>query len=156
MFKLKQTGTGESFYATTLSAGFDVCAQENVTVPSGSWYVVKTGLFIEETVGAHEVNLENTKQIMIPEIQIRPRSGLAAKHGITVLNSPSTIDADYRGEIMVNIINHGKKDFEIKVGDRIAQGVCACILRVPNVSVKEVERGIHGFGSTGIRADAVN
>jgi len=150
MFKLKNTGTGEHFYATTLSAGFDICTKENAVIKSGEWKLVKTGLFIEESIGAQEIVLNNTKQILIPEIQIRPRSGLAAKHGVTILNAPSTIDADYRGEIMINLINHGKNDFHVENGDRVAQGVCACVLRVPNVSVKIVERGVQGFGSTGV------
>lgn len=150
MFKLQNTGTGEYFYATTLSAGFDICAAEYVVIKAHTWCVIKTGLSIIETDGEQEVIINNIKHILIPEIQIRPRSGLAAKYGITVLNSPSTIDADYRGEMRVNLINHGQDDFVVNVGDRIAQGVCAFIIRPPSISVKNVTRGVHGFGSTGI------
>ena len=86
----------------------------------------------------------------VPEIQIRPRSGIAAKFGITVLNSPSTIDADYRGEIFVNLINHSSDFFAIKIGDRIAQGVCTIAIQLNSIEVKEKERGFGGFGSTGV------
>ena len=86
------------------------------------------------------------------EAQVRPRSGLAAKHGVTVLNSPGTIDADYRGEIGVLLINHGATDFTIKRGERIAQMVIAPVVQaelVPRVSLSTTDRGSGGFGSTG-------
>jgi dUTP pyrophosphatase len=86
------------------------------------------------------------------EAQVRPRSGLASKHGITVLNAPGTIDADYRGEISVLLINHGDAPFAIRRGERIAQMVIASVLRaelVPTVSLSSTERGGGGFGSTG-------
>jgi dUTP diphosphatase len=86
------------------------------------------------------------------EAQVRPRSGLASKHGITVLNAPGTIDADYRGEISVLLINHGDAPFAIRRGERIAQMVIASVLRaelVPMVSLSPTERGGGGFGSTG-------
>ena len=86
------------------------------------------------------------------EAQVRPRSGLAAKHGVTVLNSPGTIDADYRGEIKVILINHGDAAFEIRRGDRIAQMVVAPVSAVSFNEVEtldETERGSGGFGSTG-------
>jgi dUTP pyrophosphatase len=86
---------------------------------------------------------------VLPELQIRPRSGLAAKFGITVLNTPSTIDADYRGEIKIPLINHSKQPFEVRMGDRVAQGVCALVFHAPNIPVRDVERGEGGFGSTG-------
>jgi dUTP pyrophosphatase len=86
------------------------------------------------------------------EAQVRPRSGLASKHGITVLNAPGTIDADYRGEINVLLINHGDAPFAIRRGERIAQMVIASVLRaelVPTISLSSTERGGGGFGSTG-------
>jgi len=86
------------------------------------------------------------------EAQVRPRSGLASKHGVTVLNAPGTIDADYRGEIGVLLINHGEASFAIRRGERIAQMVIASVLRaelIPTVSLSTTERGGGGFGSTG-------
>lgn len=94
-------------------------------------------------------------QMAIPvglEAQIRPRSGLAIKHGITMLNSPGTIDADYRGEVKVIAINHGSETFVINHGDRIAQVVIAPVVQVDSIEVKELDdtvRGEGGFGSTG-------
>jgi dUTP pyrophosphatase len=86
------------------------------------------------------------------EAQVRPRSGLAAKHGVTVLNAPGTVDADYRGEISVLLINHGDAPFQIRRGERIAQMVIAPVTRaelVPAASLSATDRGIGGFGSTG-------
>jgi dUTP pyrophosphatase len=86
------------------------------------------------------------------EAQVRPRSGLASKHGVTVLNAPGTIDADYRGEIGVLLINHGEAPFAIRRGERIAQMVIASVLRaelIPTISLSTTERGGGGFGSTG-------
>lgn len=127
-------------YETPGSAGLDLRANltDNVIIPVGKHLLVSTGLFIQLPNGY--------------EAQIRPRSGLAAKFGITVLNSPGTIDADYRGEIAVNLINLGDKDFEISNGDRIAQMVINKIEQINFESVlflDETERGTGGFGSTG-------
>ena len=131
-------------YATAGSSGFDLRANltESISIKAGSRAIVPTGLFFE-----------------IPdnfEIQVRPRSGLAAKNGITVLNTPGTIDADYRGEIKVILINLGDEDFMISHGDRIAQAVVASvtaknIINLTKVSVisTDTERGEGGFGSTG-------
>jgi len=149
MLKLKNEGSGEIFYATKYSAGFDICANEEITLAPGKWSLIKTGLRIVESCGAQEIQFGNEKVFCVPEIQIRPRSGLAAKFGITVLNSPSTIDADYRGEILVNLINHSSEVFAIKMGDRIAQGICTIAIQLNSVEVKEKERGAGGFGSTG-------
>jgi dUTP pyrophosphatase len=107
-------------YETGGSAGLDVRSAENVTIAPGSSQLIKTGLFIEIPYGY--------------EIQVRPRSGLALKHGITVLNSPGTIDSDYRGEIGVILINHGQSAFEIKSGDRIAQLVMAKVEHIAMAS----------------------
>jgi len=133
-------------YATAGSSGFDLRANlvSPITIPVGERAIVPTGLFFE-----------------IPdnfEIQVRPRSGLAAKNGVTVLNTPGTVDADYRGEVKVILINLGYETFEINHGDRIAQGVMAAVtaknyvnlIKVNNIS-DNTERGAGGFGSTGLK-----
>ncbi|MFM7017002.1 MAG: dUTP diphosphatase [Bacteroidota bacterium] len=127
-------------YETIASAGMDLRANlsEALLLKAGQRLLVPTGLFIALPEGY--------------EAQIRPRSGLAYKHGITVLNSPGTIDADYRGEVKVLLINHSQEDFEIKDGERIAQMVIAAHARIEWNSVNELEeteRGAGGFGSTG-------
>lgn len=131
-------------WETSGSAGFDLRSSENGSIKPNEFKVVPTGLFFDLP--------ENF------EMQIRPRSGLAAKHGITVLNSPGTIDSDYTGEIKVILINHGMNTFEIAAGDRIAQAVIATvtaknIIQLNKVSTidKDTERGTGGFGSTGIK-----
>ena len=131
-------------WETSGSAGFDLRASENGSIGPNDFKVVPTGLFFDLP--------ENF------EIQVRPRSGLAAKKGVTVLNSPGTIDSDYTGEIKVILINHGKKSFDIAKGDRIAQAVIATvtaknIIQLNKVSKieKDTERGTGGFGSTGIK-----
>ena len=132
-------------YATSGSSGFDFRANlsEPVTIGSGKIAIIPTGLFF--------VLPENF------EIQVRPRSGLAAKNGVTVLNTPGTIDADYRGEIKVILINHGEEAFVVNHGDRIAQGVIASVIGKNIISLNSVseitndtERGSGGFGSTGL------
>lgn len=126
-------------YETGGSAGLDVKSAESVSIPAGSWTLVKTGLQVEIPYGY--------------EIQVRPRSGLALKHGVTVLNSPGTIDADYRGEIGVILMNHSINPYEVNVGDRIAQLVIAPTARIQWHSVGSLDsstkRGEKGFGSTG-------
>lgn len=127
-------------YATALSAGMDLKANisEPVKLLPGERTIVPTGLFIELPDGY--------------EAQVRPRSGLAAKYGITVLNAPGTIDADYRGEIGVILVNLSKNDFVIQPGERIAQMVVARYERVEWTEVAELgatQRGEGGFGSTG-------
>lgn len=150
MLVIKNERKDEIFYATRLSAGFDICAGENVTIPAGEWRVIGTGLRIVECSPVQSLSFGNLPQVaVLPELQIRPRSGLAARNGVTVLNTPSTIDADYRGEIKVTLVNHSKSEFVVNAGDRIAQGVCALIFQAPGVEVKDVERGTGGFGSTG-------
>ncbi len=129
-------------YATTHSAGMDLTAaiEEAIELDAGERVLVPTGLAIALPHGF--------------EAQIRPRSGLAINHGITVLNSPGTIDADYRGEIKVILINHGKEPFTVQRGMRIAQMVVERYAQV-NWSVatefdsNNTERGENGFGSTG-------
>jgi dUTP pyrophosphatase len=127
-------------YATAQSAGMDLSAaiDSDLVIKAGEVEIVPTGIAIALPAGT--------------EAQIRPRSGLAAKNGITVLNTPGTIDADYRGEIKAILINHGKDDFTITPGMRIAQMVIAkyehVILEEVN-SLDETDRGTGGFGSTG-------
>jgi dUTP diphosphatase len=127
-------------YATADSAGVDLIAAvaADIVVAPGARALVPTGLTIALPAGF--------------EAQVRPRSGLALKHGVTLLNTPGTIDADYRGEIGVILINHGAEPFAIKRGDRIAQMIVAQVTRVVWREVdalSESGRGTGGFGSTG-------
>lgn len=125
-------------YATDGAAGMDVVSAEDVTLAPGARHAVATGLAMAIPPGF--------------EIQVRPRSGLALKHGISVPNAPGTIDSDYRGELKVILINHGAKPFEILRGDRVAQLVLAPVTRAAWLTVDELEsteRGEGGFGSTG-------
>ncbi len=125
-------------YATTGAAGMDVLAAEDVTLEPGARRAVATGLSVAIPEGF--------------EIQVRPRSGLALKHGISVPNTPGTIDSDYRGELKVILINHGTESFAIHRGDRVAQLVLAPVTRAGWIEVAELDettRGSGGFGSTG-------
>jgi dUTP pyrophosphatase len=129
-------------YQSAQAAGLDLLAAVPEASPlilaPGKHALVPTGLTIALPLGY--------------EAQVRPRSGLAAKHGVTVLNSPGTVDADYRGEIGVLLINHGEAPFTIRRGERIAQMVIASVVRaelVPVISLAATERGSGGFGSTG-------
>ncbi len=125
-------------YATAGAAGLDLRAAAALTLKPGLRALVPTGLAIALPEGF--------------EAQVRPRSGLAVKHGVTVLNAPGTIDADYRGEIQVPLINHGQEDFVIARGDRIAQMVIARVEQVELVEVTALDdtaRGAGGFGSSG-------
>ena len=149
MLTIKSENSQEIYYATECSAGFDVRSNEDCVIAAGAYYAVASGLYIIDHASEVQVNYGTKSIRTIPELQIRPRSGLAAKHGITVLNAPGTIDADYRGEIKIILINHSKQAFEIKKHDRIAQAVCALCLRVPGINVQQTERGNGGFGSTG-------
>ena len=129
-------------YQTPHAAGLDLLAAVPDDAPAvlepGKYAIVPTGLSIALPEGF--------------EAQVRPRSGLAAKHGVTVLNSPGTIDADYRGEVAVLLINHGSAPFTIRRGERIAQMVIAPVVQavlVPVTVLSPTERGAGGFGSTG-------
>lgn len=129
-------------YQTAQAAGLDLLAAVPQDAPmvleAGKYAMVPTALTIALPAGY--------------EAQVRPRSGLAAKHGVTVLNAPGTIDADYRGEIAVLLINHGAAAFTIQRGERIAQLVIAAVVRAELVTVTalgETDRGAGGFGSTG-------
>lgn len=125
-------------YATAGAAGMDVVSAEDVTIAPGARHAVATGLAMAIPEGY--------------EIQVRPRSGLALKHAITVPNTPGTIDSDYRGELKVILINHGTEAFSIVRGDRVAQLVLAPVTQASWLEVDELddtERGEGGFGSTG-------
>lgn len=125
-------------YATAGAAGMDVLAAEDVTLAPGARHAVATGLALAIPQGY--------------EIQVRPRSGLALKHGVTVPNTPGTIDSDYRGELKVIMINLGTESFAVVRGDRIAQLVLAPVVHAAWVeaqSLDETQRGEGGFGSTG-------
>jgi dUTP pyrophosphatase len=125
-------------YATGGAAGMDVVSAEDVTIEPGARHAVATGLSVAIPPGY--------------EIQVRPRSGLALKHGISVPNAPGTIDSDYRGELKVILINHGSESFAIARGERVAQLVLAPVTRAAWEEVGELEetlRGAGGFGSTG-------
>ena len=140
--KLKRLPHGEGLpppaYATAHAAGMDVVAAENFTLAPGARHAVATGFAIAIPEGY--------------EVQVRPRSGLALKHGITCLNTPGTIDADYRGEVKVILANLGEAPFEVLRGERIAQLVPAPVLRARFAEAEtldETDRGGGGFGSTG-------
>lgn len=125
-------------YATAGAAGMDVISAEDVTIAPGGRHAVATGLALAIPDGY--------------EVQVRPRSGLALKHGISLPNSPGTIDSDYRGELKIIVINHGSEDFVFRRGDRVAQLVLAPVTRaawVEVLSLDETARGAGGFGSTG-------
>lgn len=127
-------------YATAHSAGLDLRANLDapVTLAPGEYRLIATGLYMELPEGT--------------EAQVRPRSGLAFKHGVTVLNSPGTIDADYRGEIGVLLINHGQQPFVVNDGERVAQLVISQYVRAcleENADLRATERGTGGFGHTG-------
>ncbi len=140
--RLKRLPNGEGLdlpcYATDGAAGMDVVSAENVRIAPAARHAVATGLSMAIPRGY--------------EIQVRPRSGLALKHGITVPNTPGTIDSDYRGELKIILINHGAEPFEIQRGDRVAQLVLAPVTQARWEEVAELDdtaRGASGFGSTG-------
>ncbi len=128
-------------YKTEGAAGADVCAliNEPVTIAPGAFAMIPTGLFFEIPQGY--------------EIQVRPRSGLAAKNGVTVLNTPGTIDSDYRGELKIILINLGKEAFVVNNGERIAQIIVSPVTLADFTitdSLSDTTRGEKGFGSTGV------
>lgn len=129
-------------FKTPGSAGADVTACMRATIPARGRALVPTGLAIEVPVGY--------------ECQCRPRSGLAAKHGVTVFNTPGTVDSDYRGEMQVLLVNHTDQDYVVQPGDRIAQLVFAAVVQpdfeaVGYADLSITERGVGGWGSTGIK-----
>lgn len=128
-------------YQTSGAAGADIHAflNESVAIPAGQHRLIPTGLKMAIPAGF--------------EVQIRPRSGLALKYGVTVLNSPGTIDSDYRGEVAVILINHGSEPFMVHNGERIAQMIVSRVSRcdfMPGV-LDTTERGAGGYGSTGVK-----
>ena len=141
--RIKRLPHGEGLplpaYATAHAAGMDVVAAEDLTLAPGARHAVATGFAIAIPEGY--------------EVQVRPRSGLALKHGVTCLNTPGTIDADYRGEVKVILANLGSDPFAIARGDRIAQLVPAAVTLATFAEVDELDetaRGAGGFGSTGV------
>ncbi|MBA2935080.1 dUTP diphosphatase [Sphingomonas sp. CGMCC 1.13654] len=140
--QLKRLPHGEGLpaptYATTGAAGLDIVSAEDIVLGPGDRHAVATGFAVAIPAGY--------------EIQVRPRSGLALKHGITCLNTPGTIDADYRGEVKVILANLGVEPFEVKRGERVAQLVPAEVTAARFLEVEtldETTRGAGGFGSTG-------
>lgn len=132
------TGLPLPAYATAGAAGMDVVSAEDLTIAPGARHAVASGFAMAIPEGY--------------EIQVRPRSGLALKHGITVPNTPGTIDSDYRGELKIILINHGTEDFAIARGDRVAQLVLAPVTQARWSEVEDLDetaRGAGGFGSTG-------
>jgi dUTP pyrophosphatase len=126
-------------YATSGAAGMDICAAESLNLRVGKRHAVATGFAFAIPDGY--------------EVQVRPRSGLALKNGITCLNTPGTIDSDYRGEVKVILANLGEDDFMINKGDRIAQIVVAPVTHGNLIEVEDLDetvRGTGGFGSTGV------
>ncbi len=137
--RVKQVNNGQyPAYQSLGSSGFDIHAIHETVIEPGKWALVQTGLIFEIPKGY--------------ELQIRPRSGLALKHGITVLNAPGTVDSDYRGEVGVILVNMGNEPYIVRPGDRIAQGVIAPIVQAKFEivgSLNETQRGEGGFGHTG-------
>ena len=141
VFSVLKEGALLPEYQTSGSAGADLHAYlaEPVTLKPMERRLIPTGLFVELPAGY--------------ELQVRPRSGLALKHGVTVLNTPGTVDSDYRGELCVVLINFGSEPFTVQNGDRIAQAVVAQAVQVSFVqtdALSETGRGVNGYGSTGI------
>jgi dUTP pyrophosphatase len=137
--KIINKSNNELAYQTINAACFDIAANESGVIHPGEWKAISTGLYLE--TGA-EGSLNEY-------LNLRPRSSLALFHGVTILNSPATIDEDYKGEIKVILINHHKTEsFKFNVGDRIAQGETKIVCQNTTIEVKNKER-IGGFGSTG-------
>lgn len=127
-------------YQTGGSAGMDLAAAivDEITIPPGEWRLIPAGIHVAIPEGL--------------EGQVRPRSGLALKHGVTVLNAPGTIDSDYRGELKVALVNHGREPFVVRCGERVAQLVICPVVRAEWEPVAELDgtaRGHGGYGSTG-------
>lgn len=147
IFKMED-GVKTPFYASSGSAGFDLRA----FLPSGEKMTVKAN--------GGKAKIPTGLKMVIPdgfELQIRPRSGLAFKHGISLTNTPGTIDSDYRGEIQILMINHGEEDFVVEHDERVAQAVIAPVWQAEFAEITEMpseennERGAGGFGSTGVK-----
>lgn len=139
---LLDNGVKAPAYGSAGASGFDLRAnnEEDITIPVGGTALIPTGLYMAVPAGF--------------EMQVRSRSGLAAKNGVFVLNTPGTVDSDYRGEVKVILHNAGTQPFTVTAGDRIAQGViCPVVHAVWNIveSLESSERGEGGFGSTGVR-----
>lgn len=129
-------------YQTQFSAGCDIHALDNCNIPPGKYAIIGTGLTpdFDLAIAMGEVY----------QIEVRSRSGLAANYGVSVLNSPGTIDMDYTGEIKIILMNHGENTFNVARGDRIAQLVLMPVSQASALEIKSVTRGTDGFGSTGV------
>lgn len=138
--KLDEDAVGVPFRQHAGDAGADLMSSEDVTLEPGEWKLVGTGVHVQLPDGTL--------------MWVTPRSGLAAKHGVTVLNPPGLVDSGYRGELKVCLVNHGREPFAVKRGDRIAQAVVQQYLPVtyePVQTLDETDRGTAGFGSTGVK-----
>lgn len=134
-------------YQTIGSAGFDIVSTSNYQIPPNGFCHVHTGLWIDQSYHYEPTFIDGT--LCLPVIDIRSRSGLARKNKVFVLNSPGTIDMDYKHEIGVFLFNLGKEEFIINIGDRIAQGVHTFVTQIPGVSILDNDRD-GGWGSTGV------
>lgn len=141
MIYLRSEEGCEPYYKTTHSAGADLKSREDLVVKAGQVQMVPTGVWIDR------VDWSRVPEGCIPELQVRARSGLAAKHGLTLANAVGTIDADFPDEIQVLIWNFSTTDYQIRKGERIAQLLMGFVLRIPNVFIGGKRMG--GFGSTG-------
>jgi dUTP pyrophosphatase len=137
-----ESGARLPFKKSIGASGYDLESREDVTIEPGEWKLVRTGVYLDMSPGV--------------EAQVRPRSGIALRHGVTVLNAPGTIDSDYRGEVCVMLINHGKKPFDVEQGARIAQIAFSPVYDIKWCQVESRSnlrltlRGEGGFGSTGV------
>jgi dUTP pyrophosphatase len=161
MLKIINKSDNRIFYATPQSAAFDIAANEHGMLQPGQRKLISTGLYLTAEqpidkidVMLHGLSVQWTPECrFFPELQIRPRSGLALKHGVTILNSPGTVDLDYRdpNEIKVLLFNAGGEPWHYTFGDRIAQGAVALVSRaIGDVEVQYTQR-TGGFGSTGVK-----
>jgi len=144
--------------ANSTDSGLDVYSLENATIKQGDMKAIHTGIAIQlpKPVGFTVFPIEvgvNFKQLLIWECQVRPKSGLAFKHGLTVLNTPGTVDNSYRGEVIVLLQNHGKESFHVEKGMKVAQLVITPVINPKIIEVEELDdttRGEKGFGSSGV------
>lgn len=146
MFRLRFTPGQEPRYMTEHSAAADLCSSEDCILASGKVIAVPTGVWIDEVLW------EQVPTGTIPELQIRARSGLAVRNQVALANGVGTVDADFRNEICVLLMNFGDQEFQIRKGDRIAQVVMNLVHRIPGLDAGTQRLG--GFGSTGVSAQS--
>lgn len=148
---MKLTGNTKGLsYATEKSVGFDICSTVDLVIPQMEGYIVPTGLFIDLDSVQEPTYVEELGVTVARELQIRPKSGVAWKNYVIVLNSPGTVDGDYPNEIGVIMFNLSSDIFVIERGDKIAQGVHALVVIEDSIPVNETKR-VGGFGSTGVK-----